>query len=349
MTAITKLNRPKSMTPSSVRARVMIPEINPIEQFNPFRSPRWRYERVLELVDRPGRTLPFSRLDDVTVRRARNFFILWRRGRRGNEMDLSRAFCEDRGMYYAFLLDERHDEDIRKFVEARLLAGQSDEEIADKLCTVPEAIDAYEKLFFNVRDRLEHHDWIVRQIITPAASRFSSEEPLRNHELTLKFFGYFAGSVVLDAIISGWGGFDKPQQVTAIGNMFDKQMLFSIRQKSAAAARVFEVNRYNVMQLFETHGKLIELERNSESAGQVKSAIEQNIMAMVSEVQWTAGSIDSNAHRTSGSMLEFDGMAAELRDDELMEVAAGGRPTLESMRELKSLTISDVSPQEPKQ
>jgi hypothetical protein len=65
----------------------------------------------------------------------------------------------------AFSADsERH----RYELEARLLARQSNEEIAHELSGLAGMVEWYEQLFFNVRDRIDNRGYIVNKVICPS-------------------------------------------------------------------------------------------------------------------------------------------------------------------------------------
>src|SRR5712692_7415760 len=57
------------------------------------------------------------------------------------------------------------DDDGRCEVEARILAGQTDDEIAQRCSLWPEVVCWYERAFFHIRDRLTAGDWIMTQVI----------------------------------------------------------------------------------------------------------------------------------------------------------------------------------------
>lgn len=327
------------MTTVAERKVARVLRENPIEKYNPFRSTSWRYNRVLELADRQ-RVLPCAVYDDELVREARDFFILRRAASRGDQLGYNKAICKNPGMHYAFQLFERYDSEARRHIESRLLARQSDAEIAAVSAMLPSGIDIYERLFFNVRDRLTCSDWIVRQAIAPSNDAYQTSDPLKNHELSMKFFAYFAGPVALNAIITGWCGSDFAKDRAELLDLYDYQYKFSLRRKSTTAANSFEVNKYNVMQLFELHQRLMESE-NANGNDKNKTDIADNILGMLNEIEWTVGSIDVKTHESSGVMQEFDEMAAELRDHEMMALR-NGEISASKKAGLKKLKIFDI-------
>ena len=317
-----------------------IPRENPIEKYNPFRATCWRYNRVLHLADRP-KVLPCASYDDELVREARDFFVLRRAAKRGDELAYNKAICSNPGMHYAFQLFEHYDSDARRHIESRLLARQSNDEIASLSAMLSDGIETYEQLFFNIRDRFECSDWIVRQAIAPVSDSYSASDPHKNYELSMKFFAYFAGPVALNAIITGWCGGDFAKDKSELLELYDYQYRFSLRRKSTTAATVFEVNKYNVMQLFDLHQRLMEAE-SAHGNDKNKTDIADNILGMLNEIEWTVGSIDVKNHDASSALKEFDEMAAELRDSEMLSMR-NGKMSEAKKTDIKKLKIFDAN------
>ncbi len=326
-----------------------------VRLFNPFLRPDWRFERVLKLVGRvptPGRT---TKLDDRFIKKARSFMLKWRKGEGAREQLL----IEDPGLYYAYMIyDNIHtDPEVRFMLEARLLSGQPADEIANALKTLPDAVKWYERLFFNVRPFLSHHDWIVKHVLLPSADRFLDADddddddddvaahpqnnvPLivRPHlDMTLKFFAYFGGPILCEFMI---GGFKRGMTVHShedIAPWFNEQWQLTLQRRSTQAAGVFEVNRYNVMELFATHARIVELQRSAESGDERRSVVESHIHAMLTELPWTVGKQAKELY--SDSVIgEYDEIAAELNSEELMCIGGGEKPKY--LNELPEISIA---------
>ena len=317
-------------------------------RYNPFRRPDWRLERVLRMVDRlddkPGRT---TRRDDCYVKALRNFILRYR----GASDDRSKEILatENPGLYFAFQIHEKRtdDEGRRKstMIEARILAHQDDKAIAADMHTLPEVIEWYEALFFNVRDRLDSHDWVVDHVLIPALSvatekNMTQEEqnaktslatmPLHRmadpfFDPTIKFFAYFGGHFVLDYVISGFRRGNLAYSRDELSNWFDGHTTQRLRQRSSVAASVFKIDESNVMQLFNIHVKLIEIERSNDTAENKQDQQHRIMGALISEIPWAVGK--AGADLVKGSAIEkYDNSAAELRDSEVQHLSVGENP-----------------------
>jgi hypothetical protein len=97
---------------------------------------------------------------------------------------------------------------VRVEVEARLLAGQSDAEVAAACGASGPAVRWYEAAFFNVRDRLASADWVLSEVI-------NTSFPAGDDGPVLHWFGYCGGPDVLAVALAVIRGRPLPPAVTA--------------------------------------------------------------------------------------------------------------------------------------
>jgi hypothetical protein len=271
------------------------------EAHNPQRSPTWRFDRARILADHRPRPLPCTKLnDDVWISKARTYLLAYAACASGltepDQIEERRRllFCEFPALHNAHLLylsDIGSKAEVyghqRYAVEARLLAGQTNREIARRCHIIPGAIEYYEQLYFNVRDRLNARDYIIGQIITPPNGIGLQDFTL---ELSAKFFGYFGGPVVLEFVLNQFDtALTRPKSSKQLDGFFDAFFQKTIRRRAAEASITAEINRWNVMQLFEIHSMLIAetrlRERDMGNAGQY----EENMRLLLNSVPWVTG------------------------------------------------------------
>jgi hypothetical protein len=329
----------------------------PFRLQDPFRPPDWRWRRVLEICDPPGGGGPrrSSWQDDIWVVKARYFLLRWR----ACTSDLERCdlYKKMPSLTMAYRLYERDaDEPQALIVQARLLARQTPEVIAQGLGTFPEAIQWYEAIFFNVTPYLDNRDWINSQVLLPAlASRRPfpltpvagpgapppPAPPLREPPVaqpfldgSLKYLAYFGGALFVDLLIQG---VPAGQPLASLGGLpawLDQMQGLILRRRSLQAALQFDVNKYNVMQLFELHAKIIEVENSAEAGEARQTEVDRHVKAMIDSIPWAVG--EGGRRVVAGTQLEkYDEGSMELRDDEVQAAARGtldprtveGRPT----------------------
>jgi hypothetical protein len=149
------------------------------------------------MLDRPAGANPgkCTFRDDAVVSTIRSFMIEHRKGERADDQQaLDKSLRSNPGLFWAHQIHESNNlEETKHHVQARILARQTDEEIAEMYSTFPEAIYWYEAAFFNVRDRFRARDWIVQQILqqTEEKADVNPTESEVSFFAALKLFGYW--------------------------------------------------------------------------------------------------------------------------------------------------------------
>lgn len=309
------------------------------QKYNFFRTPAWRHDRVLSLIERedgtPGRC---TKRDDDIVKIATPFIHRWKKG---NKLSRERLLWENPGLYYAyeFILKTIENQDASMYIQSRLLARQSVEEVANIMGMIPDAVTWYANLVFDVLPYLDQRDWITSQILVPAMTRSmmkpsNSANPLHQDSSvakpfldgSLKFFAYFGGRHMVDYLVTGAKAGKPVASPDDIDLWFDNDAKTTIRKRTAQAARLFEINKYNVMELFQVHTRIMEIERADEAIEQTKDTHERTVRAMMDEIPWAIGADGERIYEQDMVMVgRMDKMAGEVRDDELL-LLASGRP-----------------------
>jgi hypothetical protein len=320
------------------------------DKFNPFRTPEWRSDRAMTLAGNQPRRLRAARHDDKYVREYAKFLARYLPAAEANDEEAKmQLFAKNPGLYYAQEIHFQEDYEWRAIVQARLLTDASFEQIAKGIGTMPMAIYWYERLFFDVRDRLDCHDWIVKTVLGTVIDRSANREgTVTEHQrnMTYKLFGYFGGQLVLDTIVSGFNRGTLPSRVNEVANWFDVTVKNLIRSRAAAAARVFEVNKFNVMQLFELQLGVItsDLQAKSQQSGP-QSPLTKNVAALLEMSPWALAK-DYAAPRTD-EQKRYALTAIEPTLEEEFSLAYGVVPksleAREASREQLLLTAGDVT------
>ena len=217
---------------------------------------------------------------------------------------------------------------LRSGIEARILARQSDSEIAQANGCRTEVIEAYEALFFNVRSRLNRRDFILNSVLG-----LTHDQDLTNQQggRLWKLVGYLGGPHVLDAVISRASGATWVHSPDGVPGFFQNLAIGTMKFKAAIAALSVPVNGSTQLQLLEGFVKYIEVERSTDSVGQANDQIQEHLQAMLRELPFQAIGIDNEKQ-----LPDYDIGVAELRSDELMLAAAGlPVPGLDSLNELR--------------
>jgi hypothetical protein len=207
-----------------------------IFKHDPTRRPQWRLDYVMELIGNRPRPRPPRRCSDDQYIQAYYRLV--------TEYDTTderrREVLEYLPhIYQAHCLYHSADAERRQILEARLLTGESDEEIARHFGTTAEVVESYEKLFFNVRDRLQCSDWIhLTTLRRPAAGAANENGALSDEERgsVYHWVGYYGGPLVLDAVINVVGPIKAPQRGAELGAWMDEAFGQVVRTRAALAA-----------------------------------------------------------------------------------------------------------------
>ncbi len=160
---------------------------------SPFRPPSWRYHRTRHLIEE-GRA-PEPGFDDGLTRLAWPYFA----GSPANDGAGPERLAQSHpAVDEAFAFYTGAEPIRRAELEARILAGQTDDEIAAKLGLSAAGVAAYEALFYDVRRSLTADTYIVNCVIGPKVHYGITPE---DHELLLKVYGYALGPIFLDVLL----------------------------------------------------------------------------------------------------------------------------------------------------
>lgn len=289
---------------------------------SPRRAPHWRWLRAVE-IDGGGHraTRATDGADGFTwIRRAVRFK---RHYAAVDSADSSRALhtlmLRDKDLFWAHSIWVDDKNPTRWAIEARIVAGETDEEIADKIGAEPEVVAAFANVFFNVRDKLENPDYVCNVIMADAVTRGLQE---RHYDLLWKLLAHKGGPHVLDVAVGRVPGPAKPESADGVSGFLQDFAINAIRYKAALAAVTVPVNSHTQLPLLDLYVKYVEIERTTENASKAQTSIIDNIGTMLTSLPFRVGTkLDSKGSK----MLPFDDGAAELRGNEMMILAAGGK------------------------
>jgi hypothetical protein len=86
---------------------------------------------------------------------------------------------------------------LRWATEARILAREDFQTIGRMCLLLPEAVEAFEQLFFCVLDRLEASTWVVCNVIGTKIHTGMTQHDL---DILWRLVGYSYGPLMLDAV-----------------------------------------------------------------------------------------------------------------------------------------------------
>ncbi len=177
-------------------------DIAEYERCNPLRRLDWRFAAIKKA---HGHKQPRPKTKDQFIRVYARFIQLMLMG--CLQHPAGQGFLKR----WPFLPDVHRlasDVSARSHLEAWLLTQAPDEEIASRVGIAPEVVHWYEKVHFNVRDRFQASDWLVK---TVGISMFSMSQAKgdRLEDLGRKWAAYQGGRHALIHLTSGMQGAPK--------------------------------------------------------------------------------------------------------------------------------------------
>lgn len=288
---------------------------------NPFRHVNWRWQRAQAVHDGAG--LPPSRRRDGTdgfkwINKALIFLEELAEAR----TDAQRALLAERRpeIFWAYWTYNMQQNPMRHLIEAHLLARSTDYNIGFRCNMAPNIIEAYEALFFNVREKIQHRSYILECVLGPAIHRGLSE---REYDLLWKLYGYFLGPHIVDALE---GKFVNPTWCgtpTALGAAVMDDAIGTLKLKAAVATKTVQVNQQTQLALMETFTKFIEIERSTDSAGKAQEQILDHISAMMTTLPFNVGGRNTRTSHQNMPLAAFERTAIELTYEETMRLSVG--------------------------
>lgn len=283
----------------------------PPSPHDPFKAPDWRWQRARWLRER-GRYVRKS-VDDKQTAVAKRFQAEMEKSR--DDLDEARLAEKYPGVYHATRIFRRDDMDTRWSLEARVLGRQDPEGIARKCRTTPEVVRWYESLFFDVRDELEHTDYIVNVVMGRAAHMGVAE---RHYDLIWKLYAFAHGHVILESQVTK---FTNPTLITR-EDQVDAVYTQGHRSNTARKVHLSSLTlpvAYNQQIFMEAHAKLLDIEKNSAAGPGADSLVTQNVHAMLTSLKFAVATDPVDAP----GLGHYDGESAEPRAHELLAMALG--------------------------
>ena len=298
---------------------------------NPFRPPDWMWLRATEVVNGEGRR-PSRQRDGLKGFKWINRAIRFIRAYRQCDTEQRKADLAHRSpeIFWAYWCWSSTTNVQKHLIEAHLLARSDFYSIGRRCGMTPGMIEAYEALFFNVREKLEHRSYILNCVMGPAIHRGLSE---REHDLLWKLYGYFLGPYIVDALESRFANPVWCSTPEGVGAAVLDDAIGTLKLKAALAAKTVPVNQSTQMALMDQFTRFVEIERTTDSAGKAQAQVLEHIAAMMTTLPFAVG-----RPRGQAEVFEFEDTAAELNYAETMFVSTG--QPLDNAEELKRLSFS---------
>lgn len=221
---------------------------------------------------------------------------------------------------------------LRYEVEARLLAAETEDRISERTRVSPAAVSWYEKLFFNVSDRLDSPGYISHVVI---GEKLQSGLTDGDHDVLWKMFGYWGKSHVIDAVAYRSYDSTAPDNAGQTAQFFNDDAQKTAVMKTAIAMRSMPNNSYTREVIATIQQGYMQIKRMADGGGASADMIGANVQQMAAHIAWTIGDKEvlvsaDDPKRIVGRLLPevaaADRKGVELRADDLTRMNHGLGP-----------------------
>lgn len=147
----------------------------------------------------------------------------------------------------------------RDELEARILAREPLESIANKLATTTAAVKCFQRIFFHVSDRIDARSWIIRYAVN--RGKTLRDLDVTDYGTLLRHYGYAYGPEYVDELAYRLSGSQRPQTQEEVDACLVATAHRSLRQKALVATRAVSVDDpKNAVKLTQLMLRLEELE-----------------------------------------------------------------------------------------
>jgi hypothetical protein len=147
-------------------------------------------------------------------------------------------------------------------IEALIMARKPADEIAKSFLIATEVIETYERLFFDVRDRLDSRDYVDTTILGPAISNGMFD---RDFDFLCKIFAYHYGEVALEVFFHPSMGVSTEATLANLSGLADDVIFSRSKGLAVIAAMTQRVDSYTRESIMANYMQLLALEKSKDS------------------------------------------------------------------------------------
>ena len=312
---------------------------------SPRRPPDWVWSRAQHItsgVDPGPSRARDGKAGAIAVRRAAAFL----RELQATATLSSAKFCEwaaGQGASYWAYSYYHGGGPARAQIEARILARQTDEQIAEALGTQTEVISQYASWFFDVRSRLGNPDYIMHYVI---GEQVHQQLLGTDYGVLWRLYGYFLGPHVLQALVTKFHSPTFCSSESAVIAALQDDMISTAKIKAALAAKTIGVDsatQYDLMKIF---ADTLRVETTIRGIAAGNSQLMAAVSGMLAALPYTVDGRDpvtGEARVGAFGGRRYDQSNVILTADEQVGRLLGHTPADPTLSELEGATFQSLS------
>lgn len=235
---------------------------------------------------------------------------------RGSETSRMQLAFEDPALFWAAWLYET-EHPARWIIEARIMARQTPREIAFYSGCGVEIVEAFEAVFFDVRELLDRQDYVNTVIFGDSVHRGVTE---REYDILWKMLAYASGPHALAALVNKLVVNNWITRADGVPNALQETAVNIMKKKAMISALTVPITSATQLHLLEAFVKYVEVERTTADDGKSQNIIMANLAGMMASLPFNVAKMNAKMDDDIG---DYDRSAIELDSNELMMVAAG--------------------------
>lgn len=213
---------------------------------------------------------------------------------------------------------------IAPAIQAWIISGESSANIARRYGASINVIGWYERVFYDVRDRLSHEDYVVHVLLGDKHHNGMNE---RDYGLFWKFMAFTGGPIALNAVMTRSNSLIKPAKAEDLPQFIKDATKSMVNLKALVAARTITLSPLTTIPLIELWHNLAKADSASGADTGVSSVL-KIVGEVLTSLPHAAGRTavdysESTMPRIGGKSVNL--LPADLRADELSTMAATGK------------------------
>jgi hypothetical protein len=302
---------------------------------NPLRPPDWRWRRAMGIIacNQPAAT---RRRDGPIgfkwIRKIVRFWDMLEHARSDWDQQTVATLFPD--LFWAWYTWQNDNSTLKRQAEAYMLARCDSWETAFKTGLLPDAVDAYACVFFDVAEKLNHTGYILNVVLGPQLQRGLNDQ---HYDILWKLYAYYYGPHAVDSLVSKMTNPMWCSSPDTLSAAYQDDTINTMKMKSSLAAKTVPITRDTQLELLHIFNKFVEIERSTDSIGKAQDQMLEHISAMLTSLPFTIGNRDPRLGELipPGPSDAYSHTHVELSYEETMRVAAGQElPYAETLRQL---------------
>ncbi len=266
---------------------------------NPLRLPDWRFSVINEYRINSPENIEIDPDEDFYIKTYLEFYKAYINAR-GSRIELLKLRRINPGLFDCYELGHLDNTHLRDIIDAFILTGMGFSAISEHVSVNPETLEWYEKIHFDVVDRLTKKIWLANYVLNcykrkvisiydtiklsdDLKRKYSEEETTTVYKLC----GLYGGPLVLEMMYTGFNSSTFPESSESVMPYINNMTQNFVKVRGAIAAKILSGREDNLISLINNAVQL-----TSSVQAEVKSEYTEQVQSAIKELKWNIGARD---------------------------------------------------------